>query len=43
MNTMPLPQRGYRRSNGTVNAGASTPPSTSKILPVTNDDAFDAR
>ena len=30
-------------SNGIVNAGASTPPSTSKILPVTNDDVGDAR
>ena len=36
-------QHDYRRSKGIVNAGDSTPPSTSKILPVTNDDAGDAR
>ncbi len=33
----------YRGVNGIVKAGDSTPPSISKILPVTHDAASDAR
>ena len=39
----PAAHSGSSGSNGIVNAGASTPPSTSKILPVTQLDASDAR